>query len=90
MELSEEFAKWSSSHVAITTIFAMTHAATLKLSAFKLCLNSACGSLRGNGFQWWIEFRQAACKLDGSTLYAIVNFAGSSAFKEAQMAHGCN
>ena len=57
--------------------------------AFRSCLNSACNSLRGNSFKWWIEFRRAACKLDGRTLYEIVNLSGTEAFNAAQIAHRC-
>ncbi|CAF1082960.1 unnamed protein product [Rotaria magnacalcarata] len=57
--------------------------------AFRSCLNSACAALKGNGFQWWIDFRRAACELDGRTLYTIVNAVGSFAYKAAQRAHGC-
>ncbi|CAF1201763.1 unnamed protein product [Adineta steineri] len=57
--------------------------------AFRWCLNSACARLNGNGFQWWIDFRRAACKLDGRTLYDIVNAIGRYAYNQAQEAHGC-
>ena len=58
-------------------------------TAFRACLDRACGTLKGKGFNWWIEIRQAACKLDGRTLFSIVNAWGSSAYNAAQKAHGC-
>lgn len=56
---------------------------------FRRCLDTACSRLQGNGFEWWIDVRRAACKLDGRVLYTIVNAVGSYAYQSAQRAHGC-
>ena len=58
-------------------------------NVFRSCLHSACRALNGNGFQWWIDFRQAACEQDGRILYQIVNAVGHYAFNSAQRAHRC-
>ncbi|UJR12117.1 hypothetical protein I4U23_016295 [Adineta vaga] len=57
-------------------------------NAFRSCLDSTCSRLSG-GFQWWGNFRVAACKLDGRVLYEIVSATGSVAYSSAQKAHGC-
>ncbi|UJR07138.1 hypothetical protein I4U23_011426 [Adineta vaga] len=55
---------------------------------FRVCLNSVCGRLKG-WFEWWEQFRQSACKLDGRNLYQVVNAIGSFAYNSAQKKHGC-